>query len=265
METSSEPVANRSRAGAVLVFLAHQVTAVGIVFPTAITVVGIGAAFPALFGVEIHRAFVDSLSRPPYFPAETLWALFLGWSLGGFLRHRTMQWVWVLPAVVLGYLYIRYPHCPADFFPAACMESRSAYNLYFGRPCTPGASCLYQLWFTFPFLASSAYSLGAWLAQRRNGLSRYANAMKHINVGRASMVGGAYVCFGMVLAWPHIPHSFPFPFWYTGLLILMQFALDLGVVTYVLMVIIGVVGRRFIITRWFLREPAPIAAAETDT
>jgi hypothetical protein len=264
VETSSESVSNNSKLRAVLVFLVHQVTAVGIVFPTAITAVGIATALSAMFGVEIHRAFVDSLSRPPYFPAETVWAFFLGWSLCGFLRHRTMLWVWVLPATVLGYFYLRFPHCPTNFFPAACMESRSAYDLYFGHPCTPGDPCLYQLWFTFPFFASAAYSLGAWLAHRRNGLSKYAHAMKHINLCRANIAGGAFVCFAVVVAWPHIPHSFPFPFWYTGLLFLLQFALDLAVVTYVLMVAVGLAGKRFAVTRWFLDDPAPTVAPEPD-
>jgi hypothetical protein len=264
METSSERGPTNSKVVALLVFLMHQVIAVGIVFPTAVTAVGIGVAFPAMVGVGIHRSFVSSLSHPPYFPAETVWAFFLGWSLGGFLRHRTMLWVWVVPSVVLGYLYFQFPNCPVDFFRNGCLDSPSAYSLFFGRDCIPGGSCQYQLLFTYPFFAAVGYSAGALLAQRMNRLSKYTDTMRDINVGRASMVGGAFVCFALLAAWRYIPHNFPFPIWYTGLLFLFQFAIDFAVVTYVFMVVIGLVGRRFALTRWFLNETLPMVAAEPD-
>lgn len=205
------------------------------------------------------------MASPPYFAAYTLWALFLGWSLGAFLRHRVMLWVWVLPAALLGYMYFRFPHCPANFFPAAGKESRSANDLCFGRPCTPVAPCLYQLWFTFPFFASAAYSLGAWIAEKRSGMRDYAETMMHIRVARASLVGAACIVLQLIVGWRQALHLFASLIGQAKLFFLFEIMLLFGIPTYVLAVAVGLAGRRFAITRWFLDEPAPTKAPEPST
>ena len=191
METSSESVPDNSKVTGVLVFLMHQVIATGIVFLTGYMAVWMAADLPRIIGIGIHQSFIRSVTRPPYFPAQILWAFFLGWSLSGFLGHRTMLWVWVVPSLVLGWLFIRFPNCPANLFRNACLDSPSAYSLFFGRNCTPGGSCLYQLYFTYPFLAAAAYSVGAFLARRMSWLGKYAEAMRRINMPRACLIGGS--------------------------------------------------------------------------
>jgi hypothetical protein len=267
METSFEPEPGHSKVEAVFVFLMHQVIATGIIFFTAATAIGIAADLPRIIGIAIHPSFVRSVSRPPYFPANLLWAFFLGWSLSGFLRHRTMLWVWVLPCLVLGYLYIRFPNCPIDLFRSVCLDSPSAYSLFFGPNCAPGTSCLYQLYFTYPFLAAGAYSLGALLARRMGWLDKYAEALRQIRMPRACMLGVAFigveVAFSLRQLTRLIPR-YPFPIWYTGLLLLFQFAVIFAVSTYIFMVVIGLIGRRFFVTRWFLNEP-PAPTVEEPT
>ena len=103
METSSESEPSQSKIQAALVFLVHQVIATWIIFFTANSAIGIAADLPRIMGIGIRRSFITSVTRPPYFPAQIVWAFFLGWSLCAFLRHRTMLWVWVVPSVVLGY------------------------------------------------------------------------------------------------------------------------------------------------------------------
>jgi hypothetical protein len=258
METSPESARNNSKVVVALVFLMHQLLAtVFIIFSgwPAFTAV---LLLPGLVGVEFHRSLINAVAGPPFFAAQMLWALFLGWSLGGFLRHRTMLWVWALPAVVLGYMYLRFPHCPTNFFPAACMESRSAYDLYFGRYYATGPSYVYKVWVTFPFLASTAYSLGAWLAGRINGMRNYAEAMMHMRVERALLA------LELILEWHRDPYRFSSLGWYARGFSLLEFALFFGVATYMLMVAVGLAGRRFTVTRWFLDDPASTVAAEPN-
>jgi hypothetical protein len=254
METSSESVPDSSQLTGVLVFLMHQVTATGIVLLTGYMAVWMAADLPRIIGIGIHQSFIRSVTRPPYFPAQILWAFFLGWSLSGFLRHRTMLWVWVVPSMVLGWLFIRFPNCPAILFRNACLDYPSAYSLFFGSNCTPGGSCLYQLYFTYPFLAAAAYSVGAFLARRLSWLSKYAEAMRHINMPRACLIGGAFICFEVVSGWRQIVHNYPLPLWYMGLLFLFESAISFAISTYVFIVVVGLTGGRFFATRRFLND-----------
>jgi hypothetical protein len=229
METSSGSVPDNSKVTAVLVFLMHQVIATGVLFFTGYMAVWVAADLPRIIGIGIHQSFIRSVTRPPYFPAQILWAFFLGWLLSGFLRHRTMLWVWVVPSLVLGWLFIRFPNCPANLFRNACLDS-------------------------YPFLAAAAYSVGALLARRLSWLSKYAEAMRHINIPRACLIGGAFICFEVALGWRQIVHVYPFPIWYTGLLFLFQFGMNFAISTYAFIVVMGLIGRRFFATRWFLKE-----------
>jgi hypothetical protein len=262
METSSDSVADNSRIVAVLVFLMHQVIATAIVFLTANMAIGVAADFLRFIGIGIHQSFIRSVERQPYFPAQVFWAFFLGWSLSGYLRHRTMLWVWVFPSLVLGWLFVLFPNCPVLLSRNACLDSPSAYTHFFGRNCTPGGSCVYQLYFTFPFLTAVAYSAGAVLARRMSWLGKYAEAVRDINMPRACMLGGAFLCFEVAVGWRQIVHRYPLPIWYMGMLWLFQFATIFAISTYLFMVVIGLIGRRFFITRWFLNELPPSTVGE---
>lgn len=264
MGTSAESEPDNSKAVAVLVFLMHQFIATGFIFFTATTSIGTVADLPRIVGIGIHSSFIRSVSRPPYFPARTLWAFFLGWSLSGFLRHRTMLWVWVVPSLILSWLFIQFPNCPALLSRNACLDFPSAYSLFFGPNCTPGRSCLYQLYFTYPFLTAAAYSVGALLARRMGWLSRYAEAMRHINVPRACMLGAAFFGFEVALGWRYIVHRYPLPIWYTLMGWLFQFAIMFATSTYLFMVIIALVGRPVFGSRWFLNT-SPLSTISDRT
>jgi hypothetical protein len=264
METSSESLPDNSKVTGVLVFLMHQVIATGIIFFTANTAIGIATDSLRIIGIGIHRSFIRSVMSPPYFPAQTLWAFFLGWSLGGFLRHRTMLWVWVVPSLVLGWLFIEFPNCPVLLSGNACLDSPSAYTHFLGRNCTPGRSCLYQLYFTYPFLAAAAYSTGALLARRMSWLCKYAEAMRDLNMRYACMLGGAFTCLEAAMGWREIVRRHPLPTWYMGMVWLLQFAMIFAISTYFFTVVVGLVGRRFFMTRWFLEEPPPPTVADSS-
>jgi hypothetical protein len=163
----------------------------------------------------------------------------------------------------LGWLFIVFPNCPVLLFRNACLDSPSAYTHFFGPNCTPGRSCVYQLWFTFPFLTAVAYSAGAVLARRMSWLGQYAEAMTQINMPRACILGGAFLCFEVVLGWRQIVHSYPLPIWYMVMLWLFQFAMLFAISTYFFMVVIGLVGRRFFMTRWFLKKPFESTVADS--
>jgi hypothetical protein len=99
METKSEETPRKSRIAAGLVFLMHQVIATAIVYMTAQLVLAFAADLLWPFGVRLHKSAFTLIS-PPYFPLQIIWALFLGWSLSGYLRYRSMLWVWVVPTVM---------------------------------------------------------------------------------------------------------------------------------------------------------------------
>lgn len=265
MEASSESSRVSSKVEAVLVFLMHQVIATVIVFFTGTVVIWIVADIPRLIGIRVHQSFVTSATHPPYFPAQVLWAFFLGWSLSGFLRHRTMLWVWILPSLVLGWLFIHFPDCPVLVSRNACIDSPSAYTHFFGPNCIPARSCLYQLYFTLPFLAAVAYSLGALLAQRIGWLGTYAETMRDIRMPRVCMLSLAFICLDLAWGWRQlirVTHTSLFPAWYMVLLILFPVAMAFVILTYLSMVVISLIGRRFLVTRWFLHQPAVPTEAE---
>jgi hypothetical protein len=78
MEASSESVPDNSKVAAVLVFLMHQFIATGMMILTATAAISIIADLPKIIGIGIHQSSIRIVTRPPYFPAQTLWAFFLG-------------------------------------------------------------------------------------------------------------------------------------------------------------------------------------------
>ncbi len=262
METLSEAQPRESRIAGALAFLMHQVIATCVIFLSANAAIGVAADIPRIIGIRIHHAFIASVTRPPYFPAQSLWAFFLGWSLSGFLRHRTMLWVWVVPSVVLGYLYVQFPNCPVLLSRNACLDSPSAYTNFFGQNCIPGRSCVYQLFITYPFLAATAYSLGALMARRMGWLCTYAEAMRNIRVPRVCVLSGAFICLEVAFGWRQLIRRYLFPIWYAGLLYLLGLVMVFVISTYIFMVVISLIGRRSSATRWFMNVPPSMAGGE---
>lgn len=98
------------------------------------------------------------LTETPWFPVQIALAFFIGLVLPRFLRHWLMQWVWVLPFLVLCVSFILTPLPLPDRF-----------EHYFGSGCRLELRCFVQLAVTLPFYAAASYSLAAFL---RNVIQR---------------------------------------------------------------------------------------------
>src|SRR5208283_4378368 len=101
----------------------------------------------------VHRV----LTANPFYPVQIATGLCFGWVLGRRWQHRAMVWVWVLPLMVLCYVFFTatalIPQW-AELPPSAGIQSRLSY--YFGWGCQPYAHCLDQLLITMPFYVSVA-------------------------------------------------------------------------------------------------------------
>lgn len=103
------------------------------------------------------------LTETPFFPVQIVLGLYFGWLLGRRLKHRTMLWVWILPALVLCYAVVGGRTLSSEFTSVLVLTG-SPFLHYFGWGCQPKDGCLDQLIFTMPFYAATAYSIGARLA-----------------------------------------------------------------------------------------------------
>ena len=93
----------------------------------------------------------------------------------------------------------------------------------------------------------------------------YAETMMHIRVARASLVGAACIVLQLIVGWRQALHLFASLIGQAKLFFLFEIMLLFWIPTYVLAVAVGLAGRRFAITRWFLDEPAPTKAPEPST
>jgi hypothetical protein len=157
-------------------FVVHQVIALWVVVVSAPTLTASALNFLRMFGRPQHptTAYSWLLSGNPYFPAQIALGLLLGWLLGRSLADKSMTWVWVFPAVLLGYALIAVPTVIPRFvlpaFQAGVGQSRWVH--YFGWGCQVGNYCLDQTSFTRPFYASLAYSVAALAALKSHAPSR---------------------------------------------------------------------------------------------
>lgn len=121
-----------------------------------LSIVGVPALSAVLlFAVTSPSRARWTLTETPFFPVQILVALVLATVLQRILRHRTMEWVWVLPLLVLGVSFVVSP------FPFS-----TRLNRYFGSGCRPELRCFIQLAITLPLYSSIAYSLGAFLSRK---------------------------------------------------------------------------------------------------
>jgi hypothetical protein len=66
---------------------------------------------PRLFNShEVHWVATEL----PYFPMQIVVGLWVGWSLGRRLNHRSMLWVWVLPLLILCFAVAALPTLTPD-------------------------------------------------------------------------------------------------------------------------------------------------------
>jgi len=103
------------------------------------------------------------LTETPFFPVQIALGLYMGWLLSRRFNHRSMLWVWIIPASILCYAVV----AGATFSPfetSVLTTSGDPLAHYFGWGCQLKYRCQDQLLITMPFYASAAYSIGAWLA-----------------------------------------------------------------------------------------------------
>lgn len=144
----------------VLVFAAHQLVGT---WGVATFAYFLGSSIwwlADLFGqTHSKRLLYWVLTETPFFPIQICLGLYFGWSLARRFGHREMQWVWVIPTLLLCYAILAIPaHSTSVLFPA-----RTALSDYFGWACLPQNHCLNQLVITMPFYVATAYSLASWL------------------------------------------------------------------------------------------------------
>lgn len=90
----------------------------------------------------------------PFYPIQISLGLAAGCTLFLWLNQRLMQYMWVLPSVILAICVIGSPASIAD-----------SVNLYFWTGCNISSGCYQQLGVTLPFYTSAAYSIGALIAK----------------------------------------------------------------------------------------------------
>ena len=98
------------------------------------------------------------LTEKPYFPVQTAVAFCVGFALGRYLKHRAMEWVWVLPLLIL---------CVS--FGLIHLTFGGRLEHFFGTSCKPELRCFDQLAVTLPFYTAASYSLAAFLSRHFKG------------------------------------------------------------------------------------------------
>jgi len=165
----------------VLIFVVHQIVGTwGIAFLASFGLFSLFDAIPDFLGWKPPVRFVYwLLTENPFYPAQIVAGLYLGWLLGRRFQHKSMLWIWVLPLAALccalmvgpiGLFPQRIPQWTSALARHSAVGSRLSY--YFGRGCQPRAHCVDQLLITMPFYASAAYSLGALLARLFSSTTR---------------------------------------------------------------------------------------------
>jgi hypothetical protein len=188
----------------------------------------------------------------PFFPAHVVLALVVGWVLGGTLRYRSMLWVWILPLVSLCTAHVGFPLIATgsamDYVPLG-VSSRLEYSWgYFGVHFFQQVVRISMLY------SATAYSIGALLALKAIRVPAFFETMRSLRKIRLIFfVGLPWLCLKFSLTWqavsaqhPELRSSPGLDFYLRGLLIVSVF------VTFVFAIAIGLAGRRFALTRFFL-------------
>ena len=261
------------RSGLAASFLAHQTLAsLGVVE-------GAPWILVTLQEVGLHLGWRTDMSQiqwilygTPYFPAYILIALALGWLLGGWLGHRSMLWVWVLPLLALCAAIVAYPRTVTISYSSLFLMIGPYPLQNFVRIEPTGIGLAAALWHFFgwgpgfqpydqvlvvvPFYTSAAYSLGALLARRAPHASPFFESMRRLRGWRLALSLGLpwFLVWGTHL-WERAGSRLPFYRTAVGILAFLGGLLILSAfVTLVFAVAIALVGPRFAFTRLFIRE-----------
>ncbi len=260
MGSSAEAPARTSWINGVLKLIMHQAIAASFAFLIAGMAAYIFAGWVRLFGwrITVH-ALGALLVQNPYHPIQIGIALFLGWSLGGWLQHRTMLWVWIIPAIILGYKFATFPwNGPVEFDAHWSLGWSTRLTHFFGWGCRWQNHCLEQMEFTLPFYVAVAYSIGAYAGRlMMKRLRGYAERMNQIRLPRVLLVGGAVACYDLTLEWRQI--AMVIHQWNSaGIgLLFCTLLVEVALATYVLMVAVSLLGGKIPPCRWFLNPNLP--------
>src|SRR5215831_12394554 len=158
MNTSTKQRSTKSVVKSILLFAAHQLVGT---WGVAIFAYFLGTSIWSLWDLfaQTHskRPLHWVLTETPFFPIQICLSTYFGWSLARRFRHREMQWVWVIPTMILCYAIIAIPARPPDSL-SALSPVHAAWSDYFGWGCLPQNHCLSQLVITMPFYIAVAYS-----------------------------------------------------------------------------------------------------------
>jgi hypothetical protein len=151
-----------------LVFVMHQIIATeGVIWLTILGSFMLRGSIAEVHEPWTHSAFMRGMrlimSNTPFFPIQIAAGAYLGHKLYRLWGHRSMIWVWILPAVLLTYAVIAIP----TLSPWSRSPQTDPLSHYFGWGCQAMYGCYDQLTFTQPFYTSVSYSLGALWASRR--------------------------------------------------------------------------------------------------
>jgi hypothetical protein len=244
MQADSQDRSEKSRTKAVVAFLIHQSIAMLFVAFASGLVISIFAIWTRLFGWTItSRQSSWILTETPYFPVQICLGLFLGWSLSGWLRHRVMLWVWVIPTVILCSAVAAFPWvgqiCLKQY---AYLSSSDRLSHFFGWGCRPENRCLDQILTTLPFYSAVAYSVGAHVARRKaSSLTKYRECMNGIRVPRVLIPGVGYACYELFIGWRTIGSVALYMGWRAITLALAMYVAEIAFVTYVFAVAISLI------------------------
>ena len=157
---------------AFLWFLAHLIIgAIGVPVITSVgrySLVLFVQSFNPALGLRWARWMEWILLETPYFPAQIVIGLVLGFELGRRFKHKAMLWIWVVPAsiIVLLLLFAPFPEMVVNGVVLTRVEH------FFGGRCLPQNHCFEQVGVTLPLYASVAYSLGAYVARQLSRTAR---------------------------------------------------------------------------------------------
>jgi hypothetical protein len=205
------------------------------------------------FGLKTYIAQTQwVLYGTPFFPAHVVLALVIGWILSGTLGHRSMLWVWILPLVSLCTSCMGFPLIGISS-PAACMSLAFSFKLVYSWGYF-GVHFLQQVVRIALLYSATAYSLGALLARRAVRVPRFFETMRSLRYARLILVVGLpWLCLRFLLTWPSVSSRYPQLRSSPGLSIYLRALFVASVfVTFVFAIAIGLAGRRFAVTRFFL-------------
>jgi hypothetical protein len=126
-------------------FLLHQIiSTIGVI---------VVASF-LTFGILPQAKAHWILTETHYFPVQIGLAFFIGFVNRRYRGHAVMEWVWVLPSLILCVSLVLTP-----------LPLTESLSRHFGRACKPEFRCFVQLAVTLPFYTAISYSVAALLSR----------------------------------------------------------------------------------------------------